>query len=189
MQQNRRQVLSLLGALLAACADRRLITPEPAAPLRIVVEPFEVQGFHVDRGFVSRNADRQSNGRSLIGPPSLLFGELLVDSLRAAYGRDAVFAAQAQVRGDVSLRPALQRLERVTDVAGDQAVLAIEFAVNDRSGARLDELAFSASLPAGHTPADYLAAQSQLLACACEQVLALLDRRLPARQLTLLAQR
>lgn len=182
MQQNRRQVLSLLGALLAGCADRRLIAPALAAPpLRIVVEPFEVRGLYADRGFVNRAADGvdwQSSSRSLIGPPSLLFGEVLVDSLRAAYGRDSVFAAQAWLSGDVSLRPALRRLERVPGVGGDQALLAIEVVVNAGSGTRLDTLAFSASLPAGNTPAEYLAAQSQLLACACEQLLTLLDRRL-----------
>lgn len=184
MQQNRRQVLSLLGALLAACADRRLIASELAAPpLRISVESFEVQDLYADRGFVNLSADRQSSRRSLIGPPSLLFGEVLVDSLRAVYGQHSVFAAPLPIDADLSLRPALQRLERVPGAAGDRALLAIEFVANTGSGAQLGKLAFSASLPAGNTPAEYLAAQSQLLTCACEQLLAMLDRSVPVLNL------
>lgn len=188
MQQNRRQVLSLIGALFAGCAGKTLALVPAAVPLRIVVEPFEVRGLYADRGFVNRNADRQASGR-LIGPPSLLFGDALVDHLRAAYGRDSVLAQSTRFDGDIRLQPALQRLERVSGDGGDRAQLAIEFVLNDGSGAVLGKQLFNDSLPAGSTPAEYLAAQAQLLACACEQSRLLLDRTLPALSAMLLAQR
>lgn len=191
----RRDALTLLGTALAGCAGSRPIAPEQFfrpelalpplrvdTPVTIVVEPVEVHGIYADRAFVNRAADgayRQSTGRSWIGPPSLLFGEVLIDYLRAAYGRDSVFAPQARVIGDVSLRPALRRLERVQAATGDRALLAIEFVVNGRGGALLGNQVFEDSLLAGSTPADYVAAQSQLLARACEQLLAVLDRVLP----------
>lgn len=179
MQQNRRQVLSLLGALLAAGVGKSFGQAPAAPPLRIVVEPFEVRGLYADRGFVNRDADRQSSSR-WIGPPSLLFGDIVVDHLRAAYGRDSVLAQSTRSDGDIRLQPALQRLERVPADDGDWALLAIEFVVNDSRGAVLGKQLFSDSLPAGSTPADYLAAQAQLLACACEQARLLLDRSSPA---------
>ncbi|WP_293396062.1 hypothetical protein [Nevskia sp.] len=195
MQQNRRHVLSLLGALLAGCASSRPIDPKrlldqdlAVLPLRIVVEPFEGRGLYADRGFVNRGADRQS-GRSLIGPPALLFGDVLVDHLRVAYGQDSVLARPARFGSDVRLRPALQRLERVPGDGADRALLAIEFVVNDSRGVVLGKQVFSDSLPAGSTPAEYLAAQAQLLACACEQSRRLLDRSLPALGSMRLAQR
>lgn len=193
---NRRHALSLIASLLAGCASpgpvepERFFRPELAAPalrvdtpLRIVVEPLEVHGIYADRAFVNRAADgayRQSTGRSWVGPPSLLFGDILVDYLRAAYGEDSVFAPQARISGDLSLRTKLQRLERQQGDGGvDRALLAIEFVLGGRGGALLGSLVFKDSLPAGNTPADYVAAQSQLLARACEQLLALLDRTLP----------
>ena len=188
MQQNRRQVLSLLGALLAGCAGKSLALAPDAAPLRIVVESFEVLGLYADRGFVNRNVDRQPTSR-LIGPPSLLFGDVLVDHLRAAYGRDSVLAQSTRYDGDIRLQPALRRLERVSGDDGDRALLAIGFVVTDGSGAVLGRQEFSDSLPAGSTPAEYLAAQAQLLACACEQSSRLLDRTLPAFGSMRLAQR
>lgn len=188
MQQNRRQVLSLLGALLAGCAGKSMALVPAAAPLRIVVEPFEVRGLYADRGFVHCIADRQS-GSSLIGPPALLFGNVLVDHLRAAYGQDSVLAQPARFGSDIRLQPVLQRLERVFGNGGDRAQLAIEFVVNDSSGAVLGKQLFSDSLPAGSTPAEYLAAQAQLLASACEQSRLLLDRTLPALSTMQLAQR
>jgi len=194
MQKNRRQVLSLLGALLAGCAGSRPIDPKrllvqdlAAPPLRIVVEPFEVRGLYADRGFVNRAADWQPS-RNLIGPPSLLFGDVLIDHLRIAYGQDSVLAQPARFRSDVRLRPVLQRLERVPGDGGNRALLAIEFVVHDGSGTVLGKQLFSDSLPAGSTPADYLAAQAQLLACACEQSRRLLDRSLPALSSKRLAQ-
>ncbi len=188
MQQNRRQVLSLLGALLAGCAGKSMALVPAAAPLRIVVEPFEVRGLYADRGFVHCIADRQS-GSSLIGPPALLFGNVLVDHLRAAYGQDSVLAQPARFGSDIRLQPVLQRLERVSGDRGDQALLAIEFVVDDSDGAVLGKQLFSDSLPAGSTPAEYLAAQAQLLACACELSRLLLDRSLPVLGSMRLAQR
>lgn len=193
---NRRHALSLLAALFAGCAGpgpvepERFFRPDLAAPtlrvdtpLRIVVEPLEVHGIYADRAFVNRAADgayRQSTGRSWVGPPSLLFGDILVDYLRAAYGEDSVFAPQARISGDLSLRTRLQRLERQQGDGGvDRALLAIEFVLGGRGGALLGSLVFKDSLPAGSTPADYVAAQAQLLTRACEQLLALLDRTLP----------
>ena len=200
---NRRHALCLIATLFAGCASpgpvepERFFRPDLAAPalrldtpLRIVVEPPEVHGIYADRAFVSRAADgayRQSTGRSWVGPPSLLFGDILVDYLRAAYGEDSVFAPQARVSGDLSLRTKLQRLERQQGQdgdgggasGGDRALLAIEFVLGGRGGALLGSLVFKDSLPAGSTPADYVAAQSQLLTRACEQLLALLDRTLP----------
>lgn len=194
---NRRHALSLIAALVAGCAGSppaeperyfRLALAKPAlrgdTPLRIVVEPVEVHGIYADRAFVSRAADgayRQSTGRSWIGPPSLLIGDLLVEQLRAAYGEDSVFSPQARVSADLSLRTQLRRLERVQGAqAGDQALLAIEFVLSGRGGALLGSRVFEASLPAGSGAADYVAAQSQLLDQAVAALLPVVDQALVA---------
>lgn len=191
----RAAVLGLAG-LLVACAAKpvepeRFFRPALArpvlrgdTPLRIVVEPVEVHGIYADRAFVSRAADgayRQSTGRSWIGPPSMLLGDLLVEQLRAAYGEDSVFSPQARVGADLSLRTQLRRLERMQGVeGGDQALLAIEFVLTGPGGTLLGSRVFEASLPAGSSAADYVAAQSQLLDQAVATLLPVVDQALIA---------
>jgi len=202
---NRRHVLRLIAAsiatpiavLAAGCAGSPPVEPERFfrpqlsrlplrgdTPLRIVVEPVEVHGIYADRAFVSRAVDgayRQSSGRSWIGPPSLLLGDLLVEQLRAAYGEDSVFAPQARVRGEIILRARLHRLERVQGVDGrDQALLSIEFVLAGRGGALLGTRVFDEALPAGSSAADYVAAQSQLLDRAIAALLPVVDQALMA---------
>jgi uncharacterized lipoprotein YmbA len=189
----RAAVLGLAG-LLAACVTtppeperyfRPDLAPPPARPppkLRIVVEPFRVQGLYADRALVIREAGgsyRQAHRRSWIGPPSLLLGETLLDYLRAAYGADAVFPAQARVDGEITIRPQLRRFERVQAEAGDQALLAVEFIVSGPDAALLGNLVFEESVAAGPAARDYVAAQSLLLAQASARLLVLLDRLLP----------
>lgn len=190
----RRSAVLGIAGLLAACAAKpvdpeRFFRPELPVPtprarpgLRLIVEPFRVQGIYADRALVVRDAAggyRQSTGRSWIGPPSLLLGELLVDYLRAAYGADAVFAPQARIDGEVTIRPQLSRFERVQAAAGDRAELGVEFVVSGAGGALLGHRVFTASAPAGTTPSEYVAAQSDLLGQAAAQLLALLDGVLP----------
>ncbi len=190
----RRVTILGLASLLAACAAKpvdpeRFFRPSLTPPaargktaLRIVVEPFQVQGIYADRALVSRDAAgayRQSVGRSWVGPPSLLLGEALVDYLRAAYGADTVFPPQSRITGDVVIRPQLKRFERVQAADGDQALLAVEFLVSGRDGALLGNLVFSESASAGSGPSDYVAAQSALLGQASAQLLVRLDAILP----------
>lgn len=198
---NRRHALSLIVAqiltLAAGCAGNPPVEPERFfrpqlarlplrgdTPLRIVVEPVEVHGIYADRAFVSHAVDgayRQSTGRSWIGPPSLLLGDLLVEQLRAAYGEDSVFAPQARVRGEISLRAQLRRLERLQGAdGGDQAWLAIEFVLTGRGGVLLGSRVFDEALPAGSSAADYVAAQSQLLDRAIAALLPVVDQALIA---------
>lgn len=192
--RGRRGALLGLAGLLAACAAKpidpeRFFRPElptpaerPKPPLRLLVEPFRVLGIYADRALVVRDAGgayRQSHGRSWIGPPSLLLGEVLVDYLRAAYGRDAVFTPQARLDAEVTIRPQLSRFERVQTAAGDRAELALEFVVSGPGGALLGHPVFADAMPAGATAADYVAAQSALLGQAAAQLLALLDDVLP----------
>lgn len=198
---NRRHALSLIAGLVATlaagCAGSPPVEPERFfrlqlsrlplrgdTPLRIIVEPVEVHGIYADRAFVSRAVDgayRQSTGRSWIGPPSLLIGDLLVEQLRAAYGEDSVFAPQARVRGEISLRAQLRRLERLQGADGsDQAWLAIEFVLTGRGGALLGSRVFDEALPAGSTASDYVAAQSQLLDRAIAELLPVVDQALIA---------
>lgn len=198
---NRRHALSLIAGLVATlaagCAGSPPVEPERFfrlqlsrlplrgdTPLRIIVEPVDVHGIYADRAFVSRAVDgayRQSTGRSWIGPPSLLIGDLLVEQLRAAYGEDSVFAPQARVRGEISLRAQLRRLERLQGADGsDQAWLAIEFVLTGRGGALLGSRVFDEALPAGSTASDYVAAQSQLLDRAIAELLPVVDQALIA---------
>lgn len=192
--RGRRSALLGLAGLLTACAAQpvdpeRFFRPElptPAErskpPLRLLVEPFRVLGIYADRALVVRDAGgayRQSHGRSWIGPPSLLLGEALVDYLRAAYGRDAVFTPQARLDAEVTIRPQLSRFERVQTAAGDRAELALEFVVSGPGGALLGHPVFAGAMPAGATAAEYVAAQSALLGQAAAQLLALLDDALP----------
>lgn len=190
----RRSTILGIASLLAACAAKpvdpeRFFRPELPLPgarskpaLRIVVEPFRVQGIYADRALVVRDAGgayRQSIGRSWIGPPSLLLGDALVDYLRAAYGDDAVFTPQARIDGALTIRPQLTRFERVQAAGGDRAELAAEFVISGAGGALLGHLVFAESAAAGATPADYVAAQSALLGQAAARLLALLDDLLP----------
>lgn len=190
----RRTAILGIASLLAACTARPVdperffrpsLTPPAARPapgLRIVVEPFQVQGIYADRALVVRDAAgayRQSIGRSWVGPPSLLLGEALVDYLRAAYGTDAVFPPQTRIVGDVLIRPQLKRFERLQAADGDQALLAVDVVVSGPGGALLGHLVFSESARAGSGPADYVAAQSALLGQASARLLALLDTVLP----------
>lgn len=186
----RRATVLGLASLLAACAAKPVdperffrpsLTPPAARPkpaMRMVVEPFRAQGLYADRALVVRDAAggyRQAHRRSWIGPPSLLLGEVVLDYLRAAYGSDAVFPAQARVDGDIVIRPQLKRFERLQAASGDQALLGVEFVVSDRAGALLGHLVFEQATPAGPAAPDYVAAQSRLLAEASARLLVLLD--------------
>lgn len=187
--RRRATVLGLAG-LLAACAGappepehafRPELGPPAARPrpaLRLVVEPFRVQGLYADRALVIRDAAgryRQAIGRSWVGPPSLLLGEVLVDHLRAAYGDSTVFTPQARIDGSLTLRPALLRFERVQDPAGDRAVLKLEFVLTARDGSLLGHQVFDQSADTGPGPEAYVAAQSRLLEAAATRLLGLLD--------------
>lgn len=184
-------------AALAACGsvptqpDRyyRPVLAAPAAhaplPGRIVVEPFEVQGLYGDRAFVyldRSGAYQQSSHHYWIEAPSELLASALLDTLRAAYGPESAFLPAARVGGDLHVRGRVHRFERIPDRDGAeaQARLALELVVTARGGRLLGSVDVDASLGAGHTMAEYVAAQSVLLAQAYAKLLPMLDERAAA---------